>query len=153
MLFQRINRSDPEKIYIVVKNIYSTAALALGQSVQFDIASAKDGVSVTRPSARATSAGFNYAGVAAETIGVNGYGLIQVFGYFPSANVRCTSGLKGSKPVVAGRPLCPNAAGSVFCLENMDTKSKNITYACVGFALGGNASWTTKQIPIFINAM
>jgi hypothetical protein len=91
--------------------------------------------------------------VADPVININGYGLVQLYGYVPLANVRCTSGLKGSKPVVAGRPLCPNAAGSVFCLENTDTKSHNIEYYTVGFALGGNASWTTKQIPIFLKAM
>ena len=33
MLFQRINRSNPEKVFIVVYNSYSTAALTNGQGV------------------------------------------------------------------------------------------------------------------------
>ena len=36
MLLQRINRSDPEKIFIVVKNSYSTASLTNGQAVIWD---------------------------------------------------------------------------------------------------------------------
>ena len=36
MLLQRISRTNPEKIYIVVKNSYSTAALSNGQPVIWD---------------------------------------------------------------------------------------------------------------------
>ena len=36
MLFKRINRADPEKIFIVVKNSYSTASLTNGQAVIWD---------------------------------------------------------------------------------------------------------------------
>ena len=79
MLFQRIKRSDPERVFIVVKNGYDTAALTNGQPVQWDLSDA-DGVNVTKP-----SAAFNrmcaFAGVVAETIAIAGYGLIQVYGY------------------------------------------------------------------------
>ena len=50
MLFQRINRSDPEKVFIVVKNSYSTAAITVGQAVVFDYTTDQDGVGVTQPS-------------------------------------------------------------------------------------------------------
>ncbi len=36
MLFRRVSRSDPEKIFIVVKNSYSTASLANGYVVEWD---------------------------------------------------------------------------------------------------------------------
>ena len=36
MLFQRINRSDPEKVFIVAKNTYSTASLSNGQAVNWE---------------------------------------------------------------------------------------------------------------------
>ena len=81
MLFQRINRSDPEKVFIVVKNGYATAALTSGQPVMWDLAD-KDGVSVSISTGAKTPALF--AGVAAETIAIAGYGLIQVYGYHPA---------------------------------------------------------------------
>ena len=81
MLFQRVNRTDPEKIFIVVYNSYSTAALSNGQAVQWDFGTDIDGVGVTRPTARATNRGYATAGIVAESIAKNSYGLLQVYGY------------------------------------------------------------------------
>ena len=78
MLFQRINRSDPERIFIVVKNGYATAALTNGQPVTWDLSSV-DGVNVTKQGATDTAHAF--AGVVAETIPIGGFGLVQVYGY------------------------------------------------------------------------
>jgi len=36
MQWQRINRTNPEKIFIVAKNTYSTASLTNGQAVMWD---------------------------------------------------------------------------------------------------------------------
>ena len=37
MLFQRINRSNPEKVFVVAYNSYSTAAITNGQYVPWDL--------------------------------------------------------------------------------------------------------------------
>ena len=52
MLFQRVNRSNPEKIFIVAKNSYSTASLTNGQAVIWDWTTDGDGVGVTLATAR-----------------------------------------------------------------------------------------------------
>lgn len=79
MLFQRIKRSDPERVFIVVKNGYSTASLTNGQPVQWDMGDA-DGVNVTAPSA-AFKRMAAFTGIVAETIAYEAYGLVQVYGY------------------------------------------------------------------------
>jgi len=151
MLFQRINRSDPEKIFLIMKNSYSTASLTNGQAVMHDFNTDVDGVGVTRPTARATNGGIAIAGVAAETITAGSYGLIQVYGYHSAVRVRTATG--GSPAIAAGRPLILNAAGSLFCLESVATGSTSIlTYPC-GFALAAQASWTTKAIAAIIKAL
>jgi len=43
-----VTRSDPEKVFIQVKNGYSTASLTVGQLVCLST-TAKDGITVTRP--------------------------------------------------------------------------------------------------------
>jgi len=78
MIFQRINRSNPERVFITVKNGYSTASLTNGQSVIWDSGDA-DGVNVTRISGAAVAAAF--AGVIAQTIAAGEYGLMQIYGY------------------------------------------------------------------------
>ena len=92
MLFQRINRSDPERVFIVAKNSWSTASLTNGQVVDWDYTTDKDGVGVTKPTAPALyttgPSGFAVAGVAAETIAAGSYGLIQVYGYHSAVRMR-----------------------------------------------------------------
>jgi hypothetical protein len=151
MLFKRINRADPEKIFIVAKNSYSTASLSNGQAVIWDFATDADGVGVTRPTARATNAGTAVAGIAAETIAAGDYGLLQVYGYHSAVRTRTVTG--GSPAIAAGRPLVLNVAGSVFCLESVSTASTAVlTFPC-GFAMGAQASWTTKTVVAFLKAL
>jgi len=78
MLFKRVSRTDPEKVFIVVSNGYTTASLTNGQPVQWDTGDA-NGVSVTIP--QTAFRGMAFAGIAAETIASGAYGLIQVYGY------------------------------------------------------------------------
>ena len=151
MLFQRINRSNPEKIFIVVYNSWSTAALTNGQAVMWDFNTDIDGVGVTRPTARATNGGFAAAGIVAETIAAGSYGLLQVYGYHSA--VRCRSITAGSPNIAAGRPLALNSAGSLYCLESIATGSTVIQVFPCAFALEASAIWTTAAIKAFIKAL
>ena len=152
MLMQRVNRSDPEKLFVVAYNSYSTAAITNGQAVIWDFADDADGVSVTMPSARATNAGIAAAGVVASaSIAAGAYGLIQVYGFHTAVRTRTVTG--GTPAIAAGRPLVLNAAGSAFCLESVSTATNAaLTFPC-GFALAANATWTTVAIDAFIKAL
>ena len=152
MIFQRINRGDPEKVFVVVMNSYSTAAITVGQGVIWDFATDADGISVTRPTARATNAGLAAAGVVATaSIAAGGYGLVQVYGYHSAVRVRTVTG--GSPAITAGRPLAINVAGSVFCLESISTASKQIVSYPMAFSLGATSGFTTAARAAFIKAL
>lgn len=152
MLFSRINRGSPEKVFISVYNSYSTAAITVGQAVMWDFPTDADGVGVTRPTARATNAGMACAGVVASTsIAAGDYGLVQVYGYHSAARVRTVTG--GSPAIVAGRPLVVNVAGSVFCLESVSTASNTVLTFPIGFSLGATAGFTTAARAAFIRAL
>lgn len=79
MLFKRISRTDPERVFIVCSNGYTTASLTNGQPVQWDMTDA-NGVSVTKPGT-AFKRMAAFAGIVAETIVAGSYGLLQVYGY------------------------------------------------------------------------
>ncbi len=151
MLFQRINRSSPEKIFVVAYNSYSTAAITNGQAVEWDWATDSDGVSVTKPAARATTEGTAAAGIVASgSIASGDYGLIQVYGYHSAVRVRSIT--IGIPAIAKGIPLAI-AATAVFCLESLTTSFTGVkSYPC-GFALAAQASWTTKAIAAFIKAL
>lgn len=152
MLFQRINRSSPEKIFVVALNSYSTAAITNGQGVNWDFITDCDGVSVTIPLARATNQGHAAAGVVASaSIAAGEYGLIQVYGYHSAIRVRSVT--IGIPAIAKGTPLAMNAAGSVFCLESFATHFTGIHIWPMGFALAAQASWTTRAIAGFVKAL
>ncbi len=94
MEFQRVNRTDPERIFVVVRNSWSTAVLTNGQWVAWDIITDKDGVGVTKPIGinRAT-----IAGVMVESVASGEYGLCQVWGYKSDVGGKGGSGLNTSK--------------------------------------------------------
>jgi hypothetical protein len=155
MLLQRINRSSPEKVFVVAKNSYSTASLTNGQVVEWDHQTDADGVGVTKPTANATAHGAAVAGVVAETIAAGSYGLIQVYGYHSAVRCRTISttanGANGYAAIAAGTPLVQGVTAG-FMFEGKDISATNNLHVC-GFALAANASYTTKAIAAFIKCL
>lgn len=102
MMFQRVSRTNPEQVFIVVQNV-SGSTLTAGYSCVFDVSASVDGVRVTQASATDLQ---GFAGVADEDIADNAYGRIQVYGYRTSAFILSSTGSSA-----AGDVLSP-AAGS-----------------------------------------
>jgi hypothetical protein len=158
MLFQRINRTNPEKIFIVAKNSYSTASLTNGQAVIWDWTTDVDGVGVTLATATENvSCGIDVAGIAAETIAAGAYGLLQVYGYHSAVRVRTmttTSHVYNESlaAVAKGTPLVGGIT-AVFCLEGITpAETAQVLHPC-GFALAAQASFTTKAIAVFLKCL
>lgn len=82
MRFQRINRSDAEKVFVAVYNVSGATATA-GYSLIWDY-SAPDGVRVTKPATAGLSL---FVGVANQDIANSAYGEAQAYGYRASAYV------------------------------------------------------------------
>ena len=155
MLFQRIKRSDPEKVFVIAKNSYSTASLTNGQCVRWDHDTDCDGVGVTIAT---EDCGFSAAGVVAETIAAGDYGLIQVYGYHSACRVRTmtTTGHTYNEALLAvakGTPLAIDITANVFCAEGINCATGNFNLMPFAFALAAQASWTTKAIAVFIKAL
>ena len=82
MLFQRVNRSDAERVFVVVQNV-TGAALAAGDALVLDHVTTVDGVRVIKP----VTANLNLVGLATSAIADNGYGLAQAYGLCTFASV------------------------------------------------------------------
>lgn len=158
MLFQRINRSDPEKVFIVAKNSYSTASLTNGMPVIWDWTTDCDGVGVTLATATENvSAGQDVAGVAAETITAGSYGLLQVYGYHSAVRVRTLTATghvyhESRGAVAKGTPLVGGITAA-FCLEGITPAETAQVLRTCGFALAAQASFTTKAIAVFLKCL
>lgn len=158
MLFQRINRTDPEKVFIVAKNSYSTASLTNGMPVIWDWTTDCDGVGVTLATATENvSAGQDIAGVASETIAAGSYGLLQVYGYHNAVRVRTLTATghvyhESRAAVAKGTPLVGGITAA-FCLEGITpAETAQVLHPC-GFALAAQASFTTKAIAVFLKCL
>ena len=158
MLFQRISRTNPEKMFIVVKNSYSTASLSNGQAVIWDWTTDCDGVGVTLATATENvSAGQDVAGVVAETIAAGDYGLVQVYGYHSAARVRTMTATghvyhQSQVAVAKGTPLVGGITAA-FVLEGITpAETAQVLHPC-GFALAAQASYTTKAIAVFLKCL
>ena len=117
----RINRSDPERLFVSVKNSYSTASLSPNQWVAWDDVTDQDGVAVTKISGVLRHA---VAGVMIETVAHADYGLCQVWGYRNAARVSGGSGLNTSK-VSEGTYLYVKTAG--FACHGLHTIASTVT--------------------------
>jgi len=100
MMFQRINRDDPERMTMSVYNAASSAIPAGGSVIWDPIAGTTDGVRVTTP-----STGFlgMVAGIAPRAIPQGSYGVIQVYGFLATAMVTSEAAQAAS----IGDPLVP----------------------------------------------
>ena len=83
MLFQRINRTDAEKVFVVLYNV-AGATVSAGGAVGLDIGASADGVRATVVTTALLNA---FAGIAAEAIVDSAYGKVQVYGYNSAAYV------------------------------------------------------------------
>ena len=82
MLFQRVNRSDAERVFVVVQNV-TGAAIVAGDALTLDHVTTPDGVRAIKP----TAANLNLVGLAASAIADTGYGLAQAYGLCTFASV------------------------------------------------------------------
>jgi hypothetical protein len=158
MLFQRVNRTNPEKAFLVAKNSYSTASLTNGQAVIWDWTTDGDGVGVTLATAtNSVACGIDVAGIASETIAAGNYGLLQVYGYHSAVRVRTmtTTGHVYNESLAAvakGTPLV-GGISTVFALEGVTpAETAQVLHPC-GFALAAQASFTTKAIAVFLKCL
>ena len=158
MEFQRAQRTDPERIFTVVKNSYSTASLAANQWVAWDAVTDRDGLNVTKI---VTDLRHCVAGVIVESIAHGDYGLCQVFGYRNAARVSGGSGLNTSK-ISEGTFLYVKTSG--FAAHGLHTIASTVTIPAwrldkVGFAFNPTntaakaTSATTWQGKVFVRCL
>lgn len=117
MNIQRISRTDAEKVYIVCRNVEATS-LTIGQGVRYvggpDTEQASnDGISVLK---RVASAGIiddlNFAGIVAQNIISDGYGLVQAYGVCSIAFSFEGDKTVGCEDFAVGGSVLKSAAGS-----------------------------------------
>ena len=123
MLIQQLNRADPERVFISVKNVEATS-ITLGMAVVVALGgNSFDGVNVVRGASGTAGNLPGFIGVAAGDIAINGFGLVQMFGSVASVLL---SNVATSITIATGDPLIPSPANGLF-------SSAVPSYAASGF--------------------
>lgn len=135
MLIQQLNRTDPERIQLVVKNVDGGGSITTGMGAAFPITgNSIDGISSVRVT-QALARGF--VGVATQDIAINGFGLVTAWGIVNSVQL---SNVGTSITITGGDMLRPGAAAGTFFsgINNVETAS-TLLYRFV-YAATTNAS-------------
>ena len=126
MQVQQLNRTDPEIVKIIVKNVDGGGSITTGLGVCLVQAGASiDGVSAVLATAAAQE---GFCGVASEDIPINGYGLVTSWGL---ANSVLISHVGSSITVTAGDILKPGAVAGTFFSSLTDQALSTLLYRYV----------------------
>jgi hypothetical protein len=104
MRFQRVNRTDADRVFINVRNVSGTAVSA-HIPVQWDVVVATDGNAVTACLSGTGSPFGLFAGVLDQALNDSSYGECQVYGFRQSAYLS-----RASAGFTPGTPLIPVGA-------------------------------------------
>jgi hypothetical protein len=152
MLFQRINRSDAEKIFIVCQNV-SGSTMTAGYAAAFDTGSSVDGVRVSQPTKDAINA---FAGVADADIANNAYGLIQVYGYRSSIYISSSAGSSATgdplMTVASNWGLRPFYGGCGVGVSSCTMGYKAFGFLCEAISASSSSTFATTA-KAFIRAL
>lgn len=128
MKFQRLNRTDAEKVFVIVQNV-AGATMTAGYACVWDISS-PDGVRVSKPATATLSL---FVGLVDKDIADQAYGLVQAYGYRSAGYV-----INGTTAIAAGNILIPeDALWSLKYSAASDGKS--------GFVYAGEAVTSVTQ--------
>ena len=148
MRFQKVNRSDPERVFIVME---ANETVAADDCVQLELNSASiNGVRIRQPD---TGNLWAFVGVADTAITSGNYGLIQVHGYRGTSRVFATD-----TSIDTGFPLVPTA-GAVYFQTFNSTLALNVTvthqpaFAVLCESVTDLSASATASKKVFIRAM
>lgn len=128
MLIQQLNRTDPERVQLIVKNVDGGGSITTGMGACFPITGASiDGISSVKATA-ALARGF--VGVATQDIAINGFGLVTAWGQVNSVQI---SNVGTSITTTAGDQLKASAVAGMFfssvAAETTSTQYYRFVYA------------------------
>lgn len=148
MLFKRVNREQPEQVFI---SVLSNETCAIDDACSWETASASiDGVKVRQPD---TGVLFGFVGVADAAITSGNYGLVQVYGYRSTSRVFQTNTSQDT-----ANALVPTA-GAAYLATVATTLASNTTitlqpiYAMLGETIASSSASATISAKIFIRAL
>ena len=146
MHFSALISSDPEKVFIVARNV-SAATVSAGKAVEFDAEVASDGNAVTQ--AKSGSKSGLFAGITKDAMVDSAYGLVQVYGYCGSAY--CS--FQSASTVAFGDFLRPIGGNFEDMTVSAATTSGHVWVSIMDSVAAGAGISVVSYRPVFIRAL
>ena len=148
MVIKRLNRTDPERIFVAV---LCNEANSADDAVALETASASiDGIKVRQPD---TGLLYTFVGLSDASLASGSYGLVQIYGYRSTSRVFQTNTSQDT-----GVVLVPTAAAAYLqSTASSTTSSANVTqqpiYAALLETIASTVSSVTISAKVFLRAM
>jgi len=139
MLFKRLNRTDAERVFVVMQA--NASGIAADDVVQLELAAASvDGVKVIQPASANLLA---TVGVADAAIASGAYGLVQVYGYRSTSRIGPTDSTQTS----LGQALTPVAGQDYFStITSLSMNGTPIAILLESLTTGTSSNTVSKKI-------
>jgi len=156
MEIQRLNRSDPERIFMTFKNSDATT-ISAGHWAALDMVTDQDGVGVDKPSGVLRN---KIIGVSLTNIAAGAYDKFQIWGF--NSNVRAKGGTQiGTNDLTAGVPLQIATSGfypTRFLATSANVVSDYGLQGPIGYAMGCStaanySASTSSTYTVFITCL
>lgn len=140
MLIQQLNRTDPERVQIIVKNVDGTGSMTTGIGVALcEAGNSIDGNGAVQ---NVLTKQKGFCGIAAQDIAINSFGRVTAWGYAQSVLV---SGVGTSITITAGDILKPGAVTGTFfsavANEAVSTLMYKYVYCASSLTISANPVW------------
>ena len=147
MNIQQINKSDAEKVLIVVKNVDGGGSITTGLGVCLVAAGASiDGLSAVKSLAASAK---SFVGIAQQDIPINGYGLVCSWGYAASVLL---SNVGTSITITRGDTLIPGAVAGTYFSSVTDQGMSTLLYKYV-YAASSNTISAAAYVSGIVRAL
>jgi len=144
MLFQRVNRDNPERVFQVMQA--NEAGIAADDVVQLELTAASvDGIKVVQPNSGELNA---VVGIADSAISNGSYGLVQIYGYRSTSRV-----LQTGASIAVGAALGPVAGSDMLASAASIAPAYLPAFVLLESAASAAGADSTVSKKIFIRCM
>lgn len=151
MLIQALNRTNAEKVYVVVRND-TAASIAKGYPVVYTFDGTRDGLDVVDANAGAAAKNHLLAGLANKALGAGETGLAQCYGARTDAPIlKCGTATNANAAI--GDVMVLHTAISAFSGVAAGAVSAYLAGVVMGQTMASSASTATTVATVFLRLM
>lgn len=151
MIIQALNRTNPEKVFIVARND-SSASIAAGYPAVFKFDGTRDGLDVEDCKTGAAAKNHLLAGLVNKAIAAASYGLIQCYGVRTDAAM-LKAGSKSNKNAAIGDLLVLHTAASLLSGVAAGAVSAFFGGIIMGETMASSSATATTTGTVFLRLM